>query len=1416
MKHTKHILQTIVLAVALIAAGQTAMAETTTYTVTGGNGGSNYEFYAQFTDGSTTSNRVNWTYNSTAEISFNLRTNLTLTLSDTAKQLSVRDNAIGGRGATTLTVSGNNSYYIYRVRLLTADGNVIQLNSNGEAVTQGGVSECDYWNMTKSFSQTYTNGILFSKIEVSYATAIPITDAVLSGVDNSYIVSNTAIAPVPTVTWHGTTLTNNTHYTLSYQNNSSAGTATVTATGNGKFSSSTNVSANYTLNWATYTVRFNKNSDGASGTMADQAFTYGTAQNLTANAFTAPTGYSFAGWSTTANGAVAYTDGQSVNNLTATNGATVDLYAQWTPITYNITYDLAGGSVATANPATYTIETATFTLVNPTRKGYAFDGWTGSNGNTPETTVTIPQGSMDDRSYIANWTANTYTVRFNKNSDDASGTMSDQAFTYGTAQNLTANAFTAPTGYSFAGWSTTANGAVAYTDGQSVNNLTATNGATVDLYAQWTPITYNITYDLAGGSVATANPATYTIETATFTLVNPTRKGYAFDGWTGSNGNTPETTVTIPQGSMDDRSYIANWTANTYTVRFNKNSDDASGTMSDQAFTYGTAQNLTANAFTAPTGHLFAGWNTKADGKGAGYSNQQSVSNLTAENGATVDLFAQWGIPSGTCGRSNVNNGMDVTWALTDTDNDGTYETITISGTGDMANYPGGTSQPWNAYKSDITIVVIEECVTSIGEYAFKGHTALTSVSIASSVATIGNSAFNGCTSLTTINGASGVTDAGAKSIFADTYWLNNRPDGLTYVGHVAYKFKGDATSVNLDAGTTQIADKCFLSSQITSIDIPTTVTSIGANAFACSALTSVIIPASVKIIGNNAFEASSLQIIYVLRSGSSSSEITRAGNDTFAHCSDLTIVVPADAYGYYKGLWNSYSNELTRGYTVTCDEGITATSYAPIVAEDETVTLSGTGTILDGYAFAGYCVKDADNNDVTVTETSGVYSFFMPAGNVTVSAQWTPDQSVKYIDGDGVEQTCSDFTSIQSSSGGQTLGDSNNDEAWYVVTGNVTIGGTLTFEDQSAHLILCDGANLIVTSDNSLGIAADGYNVFFTIYGQSSGTGAVSATGNEAGISSMTFTINGGKVTATGQSYGIDAVNVTINGGIVSAIGDHGISAMSGVTINGGSINATTGSYGITSDGVICVKGGIVTAAGSKNGIRAYPGSVQIIGGNVTATGGEYGIHAESSISMNWTNISDRITASSYNKNPQILSSRSFIDNEGNIYSGPINADNLAGKTLRPYLSPSAGTDITLVQGTKDGVTAWWGTFCNSTSNFVLSEGAAAYTMGSDYKLYRLGVDGRTIPKNTAVVIIASEATIQTYSIGSSNNLLVPDHAPGGNILRGSNNPVPVADITTGTPHVLGTASGIFGFHPFVPTDTNTSIPAHKAYYVE
>ncbi len=84
----------------------------------------------------------------------------------------------------------------------------------------------------------------------------------------------------------------------------------------------------------TYTVQYNAN--GGSGTTASSSHTYGVAKALTANGFTR-TGYTFAGWATSSSGAVVYTNQQSVTNLASTQGATVNLYAQWTANTYTCT-----------------------------------------------------------------------------------------------------------------------------------------------------------------------------------------------------------------------------------------------------------------------------------------------------------------------------------------------------------------------------------------------------------------------------------------------------------------------------------------------------------------------------------------------------------------------------------------------------------------------------------------------------------------------------------------------------------------------------------------------------------------------------------------------------------------------------------------------------------------------------------------------------------------------------------------------------------------------------------------------------------------------------------------------------------------------------------------------------------------------
>lgn len=77
--------------------------------------------------------------------------------------------------------------------------------------------------------------------------------------------------------------------------------------------------------------------------------------------------------------------------------------------------------------------------------------------------------------------ASTYTVTYNKNS--GTGSMSSTTCTVGTACTLRTNSFTR-SGYTFKGWSTTATGAVIYTNGASVTNLTS-GGKSITLYAVW-------------------------------------------------------------------------------------------------------------------------------------------------------------------------------------------------------------------------------------------------------------------------------------------------------------------------------------------------------------------------------------------------------------------------------------------------------------------------------------------------------------------------------------------------------------------------------------------------------------------------------------------------------------------------------------------------------------------------------------------------------------------------------------------------------------------------------------------------------------------------------------------------------------------------------------------------------------------
>ena len=153
-----------------------------------------------------------------------------------------------------------------------------------------------------------------------------------------------------------------------------------------------------------YTVTFNANGHGS----APEAQLI--EKNTRASEPTAPTAedYTFGGWYKEA--------GCETPWNFASDGVTAAtiLYAKWTAINYTINYELNGGSVASANPTSYTVESGAITLNNPTKDGYIFSGWTGTGLGSATINVTIPAGSTGDRSYTATWTPAVASVTVNE------------------------------------------------------------------------------------------------------------------------------------------------------------------------------------------------------------------------------------------------------------------------------------------------------------------------------------------------------------------------------------------------------------------------------------------------------------------------------------------------------------------------------------------------------------------------------------------------------------------------------------------------------------------------------------------------------------------------------------------------------------------------------------------------------------------------------------------------------------------------------------------------------------------------------------------------------------------------------------------------------------------------------------------
>jgi hypothetical protein len=186
--------------------------------------------------------------------------------------------------------------------------------------------------------------------------------------------------------------------------------------------------------------------------------------------------------------------------------------------------------------------------------------------------------------------------------------------------------------------------------------------------------------------------------------------------------------------------------------------------------------------------------------------------------------------------------------------------------------------------------------VIGINSIAFMNETNLKSVSIPASVTRINQQAFEGCTNLETVSipEANGVTDVGDDA-FSGTKWLNDQPNGVVYVGKVAYLGKNVSGDISINDGAVSISDEAFLNcTGLTSVTIPNSVTNIGSSAFfGCTNLTSITIPNGVTEIGGSAFSGSGLTSITIPNG------VTEIGYETFKECTSLTSVTIPNSVTY-------------------------------------------------------------------------------------------------------------------------------------------------------------------------------------------------------------------------------------------------------------------------------------------------------------------------------------------------------------------------------------------------------------------------------------------------------------------------------------------------------------------------------------
>ena len=351
---------------------------------------------------------------------------------------------------------------------------------------------------------------------------------------------------------------------------------------------------------------------------------------------------------------------------TVCNFTEMTLYANWSPIHYNVRYYANGGVFSNgstdyvddgniAYDSTYNLKAST----EISKPNWTFDGWEfyGANGlsvlaaGSPQTNMSSVDNSTVE--LRARWHADNYTITLHQ-IDPAGNALTANTvtnYTFGTGARLESIAQKIATvndiGYEWTGWAIGSDRTrikyYAHGSADDIYNIERTTN--IDLYPVWvdrTSLVY-VTFDGNGGTIngssrwtvgfASGSELVYPISS------NVKRKGFTHDGWLDDDRTTAfnKTIVDFASG----KTIFAKWQPGNYTVEFIAIGDGVVGTMAPQTVNTGVNTSFNPNAYRR-AGYRFVGWDTEPQATSVVYGDGQAIEEPLADIGETIRLYTVW------------------------------------------------------------------------------------------------------------------------------------------------------------------------------------------------------------------------------------------------------------------------------------------------------------------------------------------------------------------------------------------------------------------------------------------------------------------------------------------------------------------------------------------------------------------------------------------------------------------------------------------------------------------------------------------------------------------------------------------------------------------------------------------------------